>query len=70
MQKTITTVETKVTETRIEISRDDIIRAFSLPPSADIFISVPGGGNWAGAGLDLRENPIQVIYREEKVSRS
>jgi hypothetical protein len=36
-----------------------------LPAGADIYVSVPGGGDWSSTDLDLNEHSIKVRWTVE-----
>lgn len=37
-----------------------------LPPDAEIYVQVPGGGDWSNEVLDLRDFPLNVKWTVEK----
>lgn len=55
--------------TTITIERGDIIamlkaKGYDIPDSAEIFVTVPGGGDWSNMDLDISNQvPIQVRYK-------
>lgn len=70
--KTLVTKNVRV-ETRKEIKLTDghlreLIRAVSgdvIPAHADIYIEVPGGGDWSNTSLDVcAEHPIIIFWAE------
>lgn len=35
------------------VTADDIRRAFNFPKTAEVTVTVPGGGDWSGSDLDI-----------------
>lgn len=74
--KTKTTVTVR-TEVRMEINRPFLIemleaQGHKIPAGADIYVQVPGGGDWSNTSLEVdHENPIIVTWTEidEKVNQ-
>lgn len=76
MRKDIsTTTTTTVTKThRAVISGDDLIAILRLhsptseiPASAEVFVMVPGGGDWSNMKLDLKQDAsIELVWVESR----
>ena len=64
---TTTTTTTITSVTKKTITRKQLIEAFNLPENAEIYFSVPGGGDYSNMDLDLDERTgITVRYEETK----
>lgn len=62
MQQTRSSV-TKLTR-EIKLSRQDLIALLhheDIPINADIFITVPGGGDWSGMDVDISEKTPVIV---------
>jgi len=44
------------------ITVTDLRKTFGIPATADIFVRVPGGGDWSNQNLDVEE--IHVSWEE------
>jgi predicted ATP-dependent serine protease len=72
------TIVSTTTRHRLEITRADILaylasaKITNLPPrNADIFVQVPGGGDWSNTSLDISdENPVVVSWEEQTIENS
>lgn len=56
---------TKSTRTTVKISltADDLKDKLGLPSNSEVFIHVPGGGDWSNTRLDIdSDNPVLVTY--------
>ncbi len=51
--------------TSSEINRDDPIKLLKLPEDAEIFVNVPGGGDWSNMRLDIGEDSNIFIRHSE-----
>jgi len=62
MGKKVTT--TTVTKFRYELYHDDILTFdwFNVPEDAEIYMSVPGGGDWSHMNLNTTHEPIIVEW--------
>lgn len=62
-------VAKKVTESfEAEFTHDDIINALrdaghKVPVDAEVFVRVPGGGDWSNMNLDLMDAPVIVTWK-------
>lgn len=60
---------TVVTSVEVEISADQIRQVFNLPGDAEIFVEVPGGGDWSNIDLELgRRQPLKARYKRTEVT--
>lgn len=70
MSKRVTTRQTTIEEHRLEVDKALLIEAlrvigYTIPASADAFVSVPGGGDWSNTRLDIGEDVnIHVCWTE------
>jgi len=57
-------IQTTVSTTcRIDITRAELIEALNLPKDAEIFISIPGGGDWSNTDLSIdAETPLKAEF--------
>lgn len=70
--KTIETKTTRVeTRKRIELTEDSLRKLIksatgeALPVGADIFVEVPGGGDWSNTSLYIsKETPVIIAWTE------
>jgi len=70
MTKTVTTKT--ITKYRYELYHDDIL-AFdwsSVPEDAEIYMNVPGGGDWSHMELNTTHEPMIVKWSETDESFS
>lgn len=52
-----------ITTTRCVLNAEDIIKKFNFPKDAEVFVSVPGGGDWSNTTLMIgRDSDIVVTY--------
>lgn len=68
------TIEVKTTRVetrkRIELTDEDIralVRATSgsiIPVAAEVFVEVPGGGDWSNTSLEIRDAPVVIAWTE------
>jgi hypothetical protein len=63
-------VTTRVTK-RLELTGEDIrglleaAADLQIPSTADIYIQIPGGGDWSNTSLDVdKKNPIVITWEE------
>jgi len=70
MAKTVTT--TTVTKYRYELYHDDILTFdwSSVPEYAEIYVDVPGGGDWSRMKLETTHEPLIVEWSETDESVS
>ena len=55
--------------TTTEYTREDLQTLLGLPADAEIFVHVPGGGDWSNMDLDIDEHSfLSVRVRTEKHS--
>lgn len=69
--KTNRTVTKRVTTShRVELNREDIIKAVGVevPDYAEIYVSVPGGGNWSNTSLEIDDKTPVVVSWDENVT--
>lgn len=63
-------VETKtITKKSVTVGRALLIELLQqaridVPPDAEVFIRVPGGGDWSNQALSLDEHNVQVKWEE------
>ena len=51
----------------VEITGEDIRKAFNLPADAEIEFIVPGGGDWSHCGIGIdKDHPIQATWKVVK----
>jgi hypothetical protein len=51
----------------LEITADDIRQKFGLPPNAEVWVRVPGGGDWSNARLEIDDDVVvQASFTEEE----
>lgn len=48
------------------ITASDLRKMFHIPAHAEIWVRVPGGGDWSSTDLLIAESPIQVKWEEVK----
>lgn len=64
----------KTSKTTVVITRNDLLKLLRdnfihAPDDADIFVKIPGGGDWSGQNLDIDSTiPIHVEYTEVEES--
>lgn len=68
--KKTTVVETTIKH-RLELTSVEIIEAlrkddYNIPMHADVFVTVPGGGDWSNTDLDLIDQPLVLTWQETK----
>lgn len=56
------------TSYRVTFTVDEIREALNLPPGAELFVDVPGGGDWSNQELGLNEAPLQARFSEVEES--
>ena len=66
-----TTVVETTTKHRLELTSVEIIEAlrkddYCIPKDADVFVTVPGGGDWSNTNLDLEDVPLVLTWSERK----
>jgi hypothetical protein len=75
VNQTKTVAQTIVSTYRLELDRDGILELLretlgaGLPndSSVDIWIQVPGGGDWSGENLDLStDNPLVIQWQQKE----
>lgn len=56
---------TTITTNRLELGRKELLKLLpEIPATADIYISIPGGGDWSNMDLDVTtEHPIVVTWK-------
>lgn len=58
-------IKTSVTKHHTTTITDEHLRkAFGIPKGAEIFVMVPGGGDWSNESLDIQTCPIEVRWTE------
>lgn len=68
MQPSITAQTRTTTKYHYKLGRVELQKLFqeagiSVPQNAEIYISVPGGGDWSNTSLDItEETPIEVSW--------
>lgn len=50
------------TTTTATITAADLRAAFGIPEGADIWVQVPGGGDWSHEALPIDEHPVRVQW--------
>ncbi len=73
-----TVSKTISTKTRYEFTRDEVINALIAagklplytPGDAEVYMRVPGGGDWSHCNLDLDSYPLIVVTEEIKTEES
>lgn len=68
-------METKTTETvettRIAMSKVELLKALGLPQDADVYVEVPGGGDWSNCELNIDNDvPLKITYKKRIVKPS
>lgn len=61
-----TRLETVVTHT-LELTKEDILaplrERYEIPPSAQVYVTTPGGGDWSHMPIDIdADNPVVVSW--------
>lgn len=73
MEKIIA-IETKtiVAKKQIQITRSQLLYILDdlanvdVPPTAHVFVNVPGGGDWSGAPLGIDDVDVAIIVQWEE----
>lgn len=68
MRANTTLTRTTQTKTEYVFTADDLRDALGLPAHAELFVAVPGGGDWSNRDLDLEENPLEARCVETRVT--
>jgi len=66
-----TTIVETTTKHRLELTNVEIIEAlrkddYCIPKDANVFVRVPGGGDWSNTDLDLTDQPLVITWQETK----
>lgn len=57
-------LDAKFIRQAVEFSED-----IDIPENADVFIMVPGGGDWSNMRLDVdNDNPVTITWKEREES--
>jgi hypothetical protein len=61
-QSTVTTKRHTLTITREKLVGLLATAGVEVPKDADIFVEVPGGGDWSHMDLDIDQSPINIRF--------
>lgn len=65
------TIVTRVEKHKVELSRSEMFElltkaGYEIPNSAEIFICIPGGGDWSNTSLDIDDDhPVTITWQKE-----
>jgi len=75
MRKTLDQVVKTIRHHRVELAREDLLRLLAgdgvtVDRAAQIFVQVPGGGDWSGTDLEVSDGrPVVITWTTEETER-